>query len=317
MPGCPRTTSNGNGQGFETVDEEKLGDGIEGLRLEQSTKEKEDTKAMDQTLATSGAQLSISKPGANGAIEVPPKEFSNSVRPPTKLKKGDSMTYAKVTSGTQKARKTFGNDIAARLNRLEFENQRLRSENAELQEKYGKAERENAVLFYENVSQSKKLKGANKKVEKAKVVVVKEEEKAKHAVNDKNHRLASERKMRKERNDALAAFQEQKKISGDLRAQLMVEQSGHPHLRDNGNTEDVTTLVIPVEVEIHRADFIKLNLVFESTQMKVKDQFNQFYEQWKRPEEEKPKSRDRSSRLDLRRGSKLRLASTSTMTAMN
>ncbi|PSN66335.1 hypothetical protein BS50DRAFT_677566 [Corynespora cassiicola Philippines] len=176
-------------------------------------------------------------------------------------------------------------DVVARLNRLERDNQLLRAENSELKNELNSAERDNAVLCHENTGKSKKLRGANKKVEKAKNVAGKEEEKAKSAVQDKNHRLTSERKMRKERNKALANYEEQKKTSEDLRAELKIERSGRPHLREDGTESDETTVAIPIEFKIHRAHFKDLVAIFESNQMVLKDKFTRWYEEWEKPKE--------------------------------
>ena len=174
-------------------------------------------------------------------------------------------------------------EVVNRINHLERENQRLQSKVTECEEKSEKYERDNIVLYNENTDKTKKLKGAKKKIVKAKSIVGKEEEKAKTAVNDKNNRLTSERKMRKERNEALASFEEQKKICEDLRAQLTVEQAGHPHLREDGTEEDHTTVVIPIEFKIHRGDFRTLGMVFESNQMKIKDAWKIWYKELKKP----------------------------------
>ncbi|KAF2260385.1 hypothetical protein CC78DRAFT_547588 [Lojkania enalia] len=176
-------------------------------------------------------------------------------------------------------------DVVARLNYLEREYTRLRTENADLKNTLRASKRENVVLNEESAGKSRKLKGAKKNFRQAKNAAKHEEEKAKSAVHDKNQRLASERKMRKERNDALAAYEEQKKISEELRVELEVERCGRPHLREDGTEADETTVVVPIEFKIDRADFRKLVIVFDSNQMKITDELERWYKQWKKPKE--------------------------------
>jgi hypothetical protein len=159
----------------------------------------------------------------------------------------------------------------------------------ELKEKVGEVGRENLMLFEENTGKSRKLKGANKKVKNAKDVAGKEEAKAKGAVNEKIQRQAAERKMKLERNEALAELQKYKKMSEDLGAELKIERAGRPHLREDGVEEDYITVVIPVEFRIHRGDFRKLAMILDSNQMKIVDGFKKWYKEWKKPKDEKVK----------------------------
>ncbi|CAO2655186.1 Nn.00g102500.m01.CDS01 [Neocucurbitaria sp. VM-36] len=177
-------------------------------------------------------------------------------------------------------------DLVRRMTRVESENVRLRADNAQLKENLKAAESENATLCDENDGNTKKLKGANKKVKNAKNVAGKEEVKAKGAVLDKQRHLASERKMKKERNEALAALEDQRKICEDLRAELEVEQSGTPHIRDNDTKSDITNAIIPVQFEIRRGDFRNLLVTFEASQIAMTENFKRWYEEWKKPKEE-------------------------------
>lgn len=61
--------------------------------------------------------------------------------------------------------------------------------------------------------------------------------------------------MKKERNDTLAALQEQKRINEGLCAELLVEQSGNPHTRDTATDPNNITVVIPIQFEICRTNF--------------------------------------------------------------
>lgn len=146
-------------------------------------------------------------------------------------------------------------DVVRRLNRLEVEVTRLQSENSQLKSDLQANAYRNFNLSNQNDRKSRKLKGANKKVKNAKEVAGNEEEKAKDAVGDKQRHLASERKMMKERNDALAALQEQRKMNADLRAELDVERSGVPHMRDTAEDYNNTVAVIPIEFDFRRVDF--------------------------------------------------------------
>jgi chromosome segregation ATPase len=137
-------------------------------------------------------------------------------------------------------------DVVRRLNRLESEITCLRSDNSQLKHDLQATEHENVNLGNQNEGKARKLKGANKKVMNAKDVASKEEEKAKGAKDDKQRHLASERKMKKERNDALAVLQKEEKISTDLRGELEVEQSGAPYMRDAAS--DPTTPLLSSRV---------------------------------------------------------------------
>ncbi len=176
-------------------------------------------------------------------------------------------------------------DVVRRLNRLTVENERLRRSNEELKSDLKSAETENVNLYDENEGQAKKLKGANKKVKNAKDVAGKEEQKAKDAVLDKQRRLASERKMRKEKNDALAALEEQKKITEDLRAELAIERSGNPHIRENNVIGRNPTVVVPVHFEVRRGDFRQISSVLQSSQMTMTENLKLWYEEWNKVKE--------------------------------
>lgn len=103
---------------------------------------------------------------------------------------------------------------------------------------------------------------------------------------DKQRHHASERKMKKERNDALAALQEQTRVNEDLCAQLAIEQSGAVHLRNTATDPNNTTVVIPIELEIRRIDFTKVLPGLQVTQMTHVENSRRWYEEWKTPKEE-------------------------------
>ncbi|KAH9877789.1 hypothetical protein J1614_003006 [Plenodomus biglobosus] len=177
-------------------------------------------------------------------------------------------------------------DVIRRMERLQQDNIRLRTEVSDLKENLKDAKSENATLCNENDGKARKLKGANKKVKNAKEIAGKEEEKAKGAMSDKQRRHASERKMKKERNDALAALQEQTRINEDLRAQLAIEQSGAVHLRDTATDPNNTTVIIPIELDIRRIDFTKVLPGLQATQMTHVENSRRWYEEWKTHKEE-------------------------------
>ena len=177
-------------------------------------------------------------------------------------------------------------EIVRRLERVEHENARLRTEKADLKERLKPAENAKASLCHDNDNKDNKIKGANKKAKNAKEVAGKEGEKAKGAMHDKQQRLASERKMREERNRAMAALEEQRKINSDLRAELEVEQSGVPHARDSAENQNNVVAVVPIQFEVHRGDFRLLLTILEWNQMGLADNFKRLYEDWKKPEEE-------------------------------
>lgn len=174
-------------------------------------------------------------------------------------------------------------DVVQRINRIEKDNTRLRSEIAQLKDNLKATETENVKVCNENDGKARKLKGASKKVRDAKKVAVVEEEKAKGAISDKQRHLASERKMRKEHGEARAALQAQMKINEDLRAELEVEQSGTPHMRDTAEDVNNTVVVLPVQFEMRRSDFLKLKLALEAHQMAITDNLTRWYNEWKKP----------------------------------
>jgi chromosome segregation ATPase len=172
-------------------------------------------------------------------------------------------------------------NIVRRLHRLENDCQRLRVENTKLHENLKAAESETTGLRDKIVDQTQKVKGANKKTKNAKEVAGKVEEKAQDAMSDKKRHLESERKMRKEKNDALAALQEQSKLAEDLRAELSIERSGKPHLRETEGTDsNFTTVVIPMEFFIRRAHYPMLLEILESNRINYVDRAKEWYERW-------------------------------------
>ncbi|KAI4694515.1 hypothetical protein J4E81_006734 [Alternaria sp. BMP 2799] len=173
-------------------------------------------------------------------------------------------------------------DTVRRLNRLESEVTRLRSENTQLKDTLKTIEYENVNLGNQNDGKTRKLKGANKKVKNAKDMAGKEEEKAKDAQGDKQRHLASERRMKKERGDALAALQQQRKLNGDLRAELEIEQSGAPHMRDVAADPNYTTAIIPIQFDIRRIDVQPMMRVLEWHQMNLMERFKEWYKDWKK-----------------------------------
>ncbi|KAL6151647.1 Trafficking protein particle complex subunit 31 [Exserohilum turcicum] len=141
-------------------------------------------------------------------------------------------------------------------------------------------ERENVYLGNQNESKASKLKGANKKVRHAKEVAGKEEEKAKEAVGAKQRHLASQRKMKKERDDALAALQEQQKANEKLRAELEVEQSGAPHKRDAAVDANNTVVVIPIQFEVRRIDIQRIMAELGRYQVDMTAYVKTWYKRW-------------------------------------
>jgi hypothetical protein len=213
--------------------------------------------------------------------------------------KSKAEEFAKIIDELQKrananlrANPHLGNEVATRLSQLENENRRLKSDITELRENLDSAEREKSILQNDNSGKSWKLEGASKKVRDAKAMAEKEEEKASKAVQDKQQRAGTERKMRLEKNAALADLAEERKKNEKLTAQLATEQGGHPHMRDAESNEvytDYTTVVIPIEFKIHRGDFIKLQMVFEANMMKTHDEFERWYTEWKKPKKDEIK----------------------------
>lgn len=176
-------------------------------------------------------------------------------------------------------------EMVHRLNRLDNETERYRAENIDLRKKLKVTEGEAVTLRAEVTNQKNKLKGAGKKVRNAKDLAGKEEDKAKTAVHNQQLRADCQKKMKQERNEAKAEAQSLRKLCEDLQADLQVERSGRPHLRQGLNHSETTAVVIPIELTIHRADFLKLSTVFESNQIAITEQIQRWYKDWKKPKE--------------------------------
>lgn len=194
----------------------------------------------------------------------------------------ECRVYAKVASDAE-----LPIDVIRRLNRLESECQHLRDRNTKLSENLKAAESETATLRNTIAEKAQKVKGATRKAKNAKEVAGKKEEKAKDAVNDKQRHLASERKMRKECKDALAALEMERKIVEDLRLELSVEQSGEPHLRDTeGSKSNFTTMIVPIDFRIHRMNHYRTLRRLRSSPGFLVARVQEWYERWMRKQEE-------------------------------
>ncbi|KAF2646256.1 hypothetical protein P280DRAFT_464494 [Massarina eburnea CBS 473.64] len=178
-------------------------------------------------------------------------------------------------------------DLVARLNHLERENRHLVSENLRLKQEIQDTERKNTLLCNDNEGKSRKLRGANKKVKKAKDVAVNEEEKAKEAAHERDHRLRQQREQRKMMKSAQAEAASQKKLIQKLQSQLDAEKSGAPHLRDHGSTTDETTAAFSVSIKINRRHFLLIRSMLADSQTTVTSRINEWYEKWKDSREAK------------------------------
>ncbi|KAF2027462.1 hypothetical protein EK21DRAFT_91504 [Setomelanomma holmii] len=193
------------------------------------------------------------------------------------IEKLQHRTYSKVSANQQ-----LPEYVVNRLHRLEDDNQRLRNDLKKAREELRAAESEASSLRKQIEDKTNKVKGANKKTRNARDVAGKEEEKAKTAVYAKQQHVKSEQKMRKEKNDALVALSEQRKITADLRAELEVEQSGTLHLRDTeGTGSNLTTVVVPMELLIRRTDYLLVQVILESNRISYIDRAKESYKIWK------------------------------------
>jgi hypothetical protein len=178
-------------------------------------------------------------------------------------------------------------DTGRELHQLANENDRLRKDKTKLEENLRAAEYETSVLRNRLDAESQKSKCGKKKTKNAKEVAGKEGEKAKSALDDKQRHIKSEKKMKMERNEAQAAFQEQRKISEDLRAELLVERASNVHLRETeGTNSDHITIVVPVEFLIHRADYVLVQDVLKSIRISYIDRAKEWYKEWRSHESE-------------------------------
>ncbi|KAH6642307.1 hypothetical protein C7974DRAFT_301623 [Boeremia exigua] len=176
-------------------------------------------------------------------------------------------------------------EVVRRLNQLENETDRYKSENKLLREDLHIANSEIATLKHEIAGQMGKLKGAGKKVRNAKAEAGQQEEKAKGALQEKQSRAASEKKMKQERNEAVAKVASLTKLCDNLQASLDVEQAGRPHLRKDQATSDEATAVIPIELTIQRAHFLRLSTIFASNQISITEELQRWYNDWRKPKE--------------------------------
>lgn len=188
----------------------------------------------------------------------------------------ERRVYAKAAAGTE-----LPVDVVRRLNKLETECQNLRKENAKLHDNLKAAECE-TVTLRDNISEkAQKVKGAQKKTKAAKEVAGKKEEKAKNAVQERQMLQKSQREMKKERDTTTRALAEQEKIAQVLRDELALEQSGKPHLRDTeGSQSSFTTLVIPIELRIARANHMKTLSKLRFSQKYFLQMAREWHEMW-------------------------------------
>ncbi|KAF2997048.1 TRAPP subunit trs31 [Curvularia kusanoi] len=173
-------------------------------------------------------------------------------------------------------------ELTRRMRKLESEFQRQQIENKQLRGSLKVAESEVATLQHEVASQKDKIKGAGRKVRNAKEVAGKSDEIAKHAVHNKQLRVSSERKMKDERNEALAKVASLTKRCDELQSDLLEETSGRPHLRKINDSSDEAVAVIPIEVTVLRSHFIRLFADFESYQLSITEEMQRWYDGWKK-----------------------------------
>lgn len=182
--------------------------------------------------------------------------------------------------------------LSARLNKLEKELQRYKTENNELKKEMINLEKEIAILSAQNDGNTRKLRGANKKVKNKENARAKEEEKAKDAVYDKNQRLKSERDMRKELRAAQAEVAKQEKIIEGLRADLHIERAGYPHLQEDGTAGDLAIVAFSVHVRIHRSHFQKIRSKLENTRASMTSRVEAWYARMRKPQDQEQAATD-------------------------
>lgn len=62
-----------------------------------------------------------------------------------------------------------------------------------------------------------------------------------------------------------------------------MERSGLSYLRKGDSASDIATAVIPMELKVHRGDFLKLTDVFDWHRVTITNQLQGWYEGWKKP----------------------------------
>lgn len=173
-------------------------------------------------------------------------------------------------------------DLTRRLHRLDNELERQQAKTKQLREKLKISESEVATLQDEVAGQKNRIKGAGKKVRNAKDFAGKSEEKAKHAEQDKQLRVSSERKMKNERNEAFAKLASLTRTCDDLQSDLQEETSGQPHLRKISASSDEAVAMIPIELTVLRKHFVSLVPVFESYQLGITEEMQHWYDERKK-----------------------------------
>ncbi|KAF1957785.1 hypothetical protein CC80DRAFT_33768 [Byssothecium circinans] len=178
-------------------------------------------------------------------------------------------------------------DFVARLNSLERENRRLVTDNLRLKDELQDVERKNSRLCNDNEGKSRKLRGANKKAKNAKDVAVKEEGKAKDAVNERDQRLKLQREQKKMMQTAQAELTRRDLIIQGLQSDLHAERSGAPHLRHDASTADETIAAFSVSLKINRRHFPLVKSMLADSQSTMTSRIEGWYEQFKKPRAEK------------------------------
>jgi hypothetical protein len=173
-------------------------------------------------------------------------------------------------------------DLTRRLHRLENDLERQQANNKQLRQRLKISESEVTTLQGEIAGQKNKTKGADKKVRNAKDFADKSEEKARHAVLDKQLRISSERQVKNERNEAFAKVASLTRMCDELQSDLQEETSGKPHLRKISTSSDEAIAVIPIELTILRKHFVSLVPVFESYQIGITEEMQRWYDGWRK-----------------------------------
>ncbi|KAH8624658.1 hypothetical protein IG631_20123 [Alternaria alternata] len=116
-----------------------------------------------------------------------------------------------------------------------------------------------------------------------------EGEEAKDAQDDEQRHLASERRMKRERGDALAALQEQSKHNRHSRPKLEVEHFVLLHMRDAATDPKIHCCRPQIQSNIRRIDVQPMMIFLVWHQMNVTEKFREWYKRWRTSAQEERK----------------------------
>ncbi|CAI6340969.1 unnamed protein product [Periconia digitata] len=173
-------------------------------------------------------------------------------------------------------------DFVAVLDSLFAKDRHLVNENKRLREDLQNAKRQVTLLSDDNEGKARKIRGAHKKAQNARDMAVKEEEKAKEAVNQRNQSLKQQQQQQKKNmNASLAEVASHKKMVQTLESDLLTAWSGHPYLKDKTATTEDEIASFSISLKIRRKDFPPFKHILVNSQAKMTAELEDQYHDWK------------------------------------